>query len=557
MVGHPGGMSVGQGVGVLAEQLLHRHGPLVGPVLLGPHVLRAVALGQGGVGFRELRAVGEGRVEEAAGLELLDRCHVLELGGLVLELPAGGLLLLALPRLHQGQGLVGLLAHVGRLLAELLDLRRQRGRPFDDLQGQGTLAGAVEPVDEGRGHLACVVVPILGLPAHGLLPDGHQVVGQRPVLGQVPRRPLDHLFHDRGVVTPLEGRVAGEHLEQDRPQAVHVGAGIDALAPGLFRRHVGRCARDLGGGPPVALEPTGQTPVDHQDLSELPDHHVFGLQVPVHGLLAVGESHGAGALVHRVDQPAKGPALGRGLPAVDRRRPVDLADDRRERAALDLFHGEVQAAIGQLADVVDRHDARVLEHRCDARFGHEAGHGARGLQQLGLDDLHRDAAIELLVPDPPDLGHAADPDHLVIGVALIGSRSGPDHLDLFLVQEERLSPRRGVGHQPLQELREGRAHVIRERVLSDERRDLALEHRPPVVVLAHGHESVTRCRWRLHASGCAAPFVPGTGYQPVPGAVSAVRRPTIPHGPRGSSPSQTTPDGAPRDRAPRRWTPRA
>ena len=100
-----------------------------------------------------------------------------------------------------------------------------------------------------------------------------------------------HPRHDRLRGAPGEGRVAGEHLVEHGPEAVHVGAGRDLpLAHRLLGAHVVRRAeRHAGlGHPGVARLARRQrdAEVGHQRPAVVQED-VLGLDVPVNDLMAV------------------------------------------------------------------------------------------------------------------------------------------------------------------------------------------------------------------------------------------------------------------------------
>ena len=101
----------------------------------------------------------------------------------------------------------------------------------------------------------------------------------------------------------------------------------------------------------------GQAPVHHQDLAELPDHHVGRLQVAVDHTAGVGVSDCVADLVEDLQE----------LQPI-RRRFRALGEQVGESIALDQLHGEVGSTIGETAEVVDGHDAGVLELTADLSF---------------------------------------------------------------------------------------------------------------------------------------------------------------------------------------------
>ena len=109
------------------------------------------------------------------------------------------------------------------------------------------------------------------------------------------------------------------------------------------------------------LQHLGQAPVHHLHLAERPHHDVRRLQVAVDDARAVGVGHRLADLLEHFQEPRQ--VLGRGLA---------LCEAVGQGAALDQLHGEVRPAVGEPAQVVDRHDAGVLQLAADLRFFDEA-----------------------------------------------------------------------------------------------------------------------------------------------------------------------------------------
>ncbi len=91
------------------------------------------------------------------------------------------------------------------------------------------------------------------------------------------------------------------------------------------------------------------------------------------------------------------------------------ADHRGQRLPLHELHGE-EAALEQVADLVDRDDVRVVERRRGARFLLEAPDRVGVAGERGPQQLHRDLAAKPGVVRQVDLAHPAAADqrqHLV------------------------------------------------------------------------------------------------------------------------------------------------
>ena len=104
-------------------------------------------------------------------------------------------------------------------------------------------------------------------------------------------------------------------------------------------------------------QPFRQTPIHDLDLAEGPDHDVERLQVAVDHPLAVGVGHGLAHLLENLQEPGEvvsgvGPFL----------------QELRQGLAADQFHGEERPAVRQCAEIVDGHDARMLQLAGDPGF---------------------------------------------------------------------------------------------------------------------------------------------------------------------------------------------
>ena len=121
-------------------------------------------------------------------------------------------------------------------------------------------------------------------------------------------------------------------------------------------------------------------------------HPVEELAAAVHDTVAVGEGE-------------RGRHAGTDLCDLARREPLRVAQDGRERPAVDeLHHDEVGAVI--FAPVEDRHDVGVREVGCGLRLPSEAFDEGLVNRELREEDLERDGAVELPVHGAVDLRHA-------------------------------------------------------------------------------------------------------------------------------------------------------
>jgi hypothetical protein len=125
-----------------------------------------------------------------------------------------------------------------------------------------------------------------------------------------------------------------------------------------------------------------------------------------------------------VDQAAERQPGRRRPEPLGRRRPVQVGDHVGQRPAADLLHQEVHPPVGERAEGVDGHDARMLELRGDLRLFDEARDRSPARGRAGLEDLQRHGPVERRIADPVDLAHRAAPEQPLIRPAGRGRRLG-------------------------------------------------------------------------------------------------------------------------------------
>ena len=175
-----------------------------------------------------------------------------------------------------------------------------------------------------------------------------------------------------------------------RPYSIGTGRDIRRRAARLLRRHEPARAKHRAGLVRIAVRGPGQSPVQHEDLPELPDHHVIGRQIAVDDVVRVRERH-------RVADPLEHPeaVAHHGM----------AAEVLAQRHTSDAFHHVEQPPVGQPSHVVDRDDAGVFETGQNARLALEPAFQARARDRVG--HLHRDLAAEHLVARQVDGPHAS------------------------------------------------------------------------------------------------------------------------------------------------------
>ncbi len=229
----------------------------------------------------------------------------------------------------------------------------------------------------------------------------------------------------------FEGDLPGDHLEQDDPDRVEVGAGIHLAQLDLLGGHVlGRAEHDARPGDAVGLQEAGQSEVHDPGPPVVVDHDVLGLEVAVDDPDPVG----FGQAFRHLAGDGRGPAGpdGPGPP-----------DELLEVLALDVFHGQEvdQSGFAQVvepADVAVGDLAGVLELVLEALDG-------RGVEpDLGLDDLEGHDLLQLLVEGLIDRAHAAFAQ-LLDDLVAAGEQGAPDQV--VEGGDQGLAFRRGGGRE--------------------------------------------------------------------------------------------------------------
>ena len=145
-----------------------------------------------------------------------------------------------------------------------------------------------------------------------------------------------------------------------------------------------------------------EAPVHHQHFAEVAEHDVLGLQIAMDDAVGVGERHRVG------DAQQDAQVL------VERLLLEHLVPGR----ALHALHRVEERAGVVGAEVVDRHDVRVVELAGDDRFGDELVALLLADLGRGLEHLHGDGAGDRRLVGRVDDAHAALADHfeqLVVG----------------------------------------------------------------------------------------------------------------------------------------------
>ena len=207
-------------------------------------------------------------------------------------------------------------------------------------------------------------------------------------------------------VLALVWRCAGEHLEEDRPEGVDIGAAVEVGMPHrLFGAHVGwRTHHESGLGiPRTPVEALGDPKVHQQGSPGARiEHDVVGLDVAMDQSRLV-------RVLERAEQPD-----GERHRTGHRHRALTL-ECGRQRLTVNEGHRVVHEALA-LTDKMNRQDVGMIERGDGARLLPEARQGAFGPDQVGPKHLHGELPLQLPVEHLVHLGEAAGPDapaHLV------------------------------------------------------------------------------------------------------------------------------------------------
>ena len=133
------------------------------------------------------------------------------------------------------------------------------------------------------------------------------------------------------------------------------------------------------------LHHLAHAPVDDLHFAKAADHDVRRLQVAVHDTAHVRVGERLADVFE--DRQERASIAGRRLP---------LGELFRQGLALDEFHAEERLAVDH-AEVIDRHDAGVLELAADLRLFDEALQNLWSVLVLLVQELHGDVAAEVLV----------------------------------------------------------------------------------------------------------------------------------------------------------------
>ena len=205
-----------------------------------------------------------------------------------------------------------------------------------------------------------------------------------------------HLHSARGRHERAARRTAGKHLVERDAEGEDVGAMIRVTGM-LFRRHVVRCAHDRIGHGEVAgvvlpLRPR-EAEVGQLHAAVCCEKDVLGLDVAVNDPLLVRGLQGIADLPDQFQRLV-------GIQA-------GVFHDAAEVGAVNVFHHKKEVAFARLAEVIDRHDAGVVEPGQRACLAFESVHELLVGRQFGGQELDGDRSVELGLKTLVNRAHSA------------------------------------------------------------------------------------------------------------------------------------------------------
>ena len=243
----------------------------------------------------------------------------------------------------------------------------------------------------GRGGWAVVGVLRGGLRDQPVDGGGHGGDGVR----RLGHRAVHVLVGDVDGGVAGESLLAGDHLEQQQPGGVDVGAGVCGAVFDLFGREVGGGAeQDVAvAGEGAGGDRAGEAEVGHLHLSGRADQHVLRFDVAVHdaGAVRCGQP-----VDHRVQQAER---------FVDGQRSASTDQLAQRLAEHQLHRQEGVVAVRPL--VGDRHDVRVGQARRGVCLAAEPRDECVVAGQVGAHHLERDVAFEAQVGRDEHRAHSA------------------------------------------------------------------------------------------------------------------------------------------------------
>ena len=165
----------------------------------------------------------------------------------------------------------------------------------------------------------------------------------------------------------------------------------------------------------------GQAPVHHLDLAEGAHHHVRGLQIAVDHAAGMRIRHRLAYLLEDAEEAREfvvgwvqptgyAKVFGARIGGLHPPYGFALRQQCRQGSALDQLHGEVWTPVGKCAQLVDRHDTRMLQLAADLRFLDKAVQDV-GIAVVRLEhDLDGQVTAQIDVAALEDRAHPAPRD---------------------------------------------------------------------------------------------------------------------------------------------------
>jgi hypothetical protein len=210
-------------------------------------------------------------------------------------------------------------------------------------------------------------------------------------------------LQDHAVVLPAEGPAASERLVEHDAQRPEVGALVDVVTAGLFRRHVGDGPEPQAGPGQTQVLRLGEPEVEDLEDPVLGDDQIGWLDVAVYDPACVRSRQAPCRLPGEIQRLALG-----------QRSPIDLLLDG---LAFVERHGDEGAAALGFPDFVDRADVRMLQRRRRPGFLEKPLLDGPVERPLGRQKFERNGTGESGIHSPIEDTHAPDSKQLFDSIA--------------------------------------------------------------------------------------------------------------------------------------------
>jgi hypothetical protein len=254
---------------------------------------------------------------------------------------------------------------------------------------------------QDRNHFVAEGRAVIGRLRQHPLDEPSQDVGQRALERVHPGRRLLEVSSDQQPGPGMDERgPSAQHLEEDAPERIYVGAPVDRGGPRsrrLLRGHVKRRAQHHAGHRAVQgvgrRAELGDAKINdlHRSSGAGQQEDVVRLQIAVDDSLAVRRRDG----VCHPEQDGRRFRV---------RQPASRVEVLPQGEALQALHHDVGMPARMDVAIQDPNNAFVLDHRSRTRLGEESGQQLRAIGELAVKDL--DGRFAAQVPVLGQIDHA-------------------------------------------------------------------------------------------------------------------------------------------------------